>query len=102
MPTISPVSPSQQPPGGFPFPSVATSPKEPLTAIMVVEPPVLGPTTVATILDWPHGPPLKAFDYTALSKSVEVNAALDRIVDELGQWLASVDAGMTQILDESA
>lgn len=49
---------------------------------------------------WPRGPPIRAFTYAGLKSTADVHKELERVVHELGDWLASIDTGIGQILDE--
>lgn len=92
------VSPAQTPTsGGFPFnTSISTTSHTPSK---------LSHQTSASDIStsgWPEGPKIRPFDYTALTQPSNVHAELERIVGELGQWLSTIDAGMTHILAEAA
>ena len=102
MPNASPVSPSQTPTtNGYPFPSVTTSPQTALTASTNIRTPLSATTTVRSSLsnsDWPTGPDIAPFDYGALCRKIDVSGDLEQVLGQLGDWLAIIDAGMTQIL----
>lgn len=128
MPDISPVNTSSgesvttPTKAGFPFPSHGSpsSTALPSTSTTSFSASTKAPSistsatssfTHAPYADngWPTGPPIRPFDYSTLVAGggtgpharEHVHAELDRIVNELGEWLASIDAGMTQILAES-
>jgi hypothetical protein len=101
MPNASPVSPSQTPTNQYPFPSITTSPQTALTASTNIRTPLSATTTGLSSLsssDWPAGLDIAPFDYGALCRKTDVQDDLDQVLSRLGDWLAIIDAGMTQIL----
>src|SRR5437763_1812729 len=50
---------------------------------------------------WGNGPPIRPLDYCQLLSSQDLHAELQRTVDDLAQWLALVDQGLSAMLDTS-
>ena len=78
----------------FPFPSTSTSALSASSAS--------SSTYSASLAEWPSGPHVQPLDYALLSSPQAVNAQLQAMIANLGQWLNVVETGMEQILAECA